>query len=449
MKSDTLAGQLLALGFVSERQLADARARARPAGIGEALVELGYCTRAQLHTALATRAEPGTIAAPRLGEVLIALDHLEEDRLATVLAAQAQDPRPLGALLVDHGACTFEQVFDGLVAQTKAANKNTKVIVVDDSPIVRRIVTRGLVDLGYDVVAIEAPEQALEQLDRIRPDIVVTDLDMPGMDGAELCRQLKVATANQLPVIILTANENVEATAGLRAGADDYVRKGTSMEELGARIDGILRRVSATSQMRKLFARYTSDAIVDQLLQSGGVVLGGEKREVTVLFADIRNFTSFSETHAPEDVVSTLNGILGKLADAVIANGGTIDKFLGDGLMAMFGAPMQQDDHAERAIAAGHAMLDAMRDNALAIGVAVNSGVVVVGSIGNERRTEYTCIGDVVNVCSRLCGLAEPRELLVGDGTYARVDMRRRFEALPAVKLKGKANAVPLYRAKR
>ncbi len=446
MRRHTLGGQLLRLGYVTERQLAEAEDKARPGRLGETVLELGFCTREQMHTALSQGAS-STLNAPRLGEVLIALEHLDDDKLDEVLALQASDPRPLGALLVDHGACTFEQVFAGLVAQGQAADKHAKLVVVDDSTIVRRILTRGLVDLGYDVIPFDRPQDLLDQLDQLEPDIIVTDLDMPEMTGAELCRAIKTSHP-QLPVIILTANEELEATEGLRAGADDYVRKGTSIEEVSARIDGILRRAKAASHVRKAFARYTSDAVVAQVLESNDVTVRGEKRDVSVLFADIRDFTSFAENHDPEEVVATLNVILGKLADAVIANGGTVDKFLGDGLMAVFGAPLRQADHAERAVTAGYQMLEALRDDTMKIGIAINSGAVVVGSIGNERRTEYTCIGDVVNVCSRLCGLARASELLVGEGTHARVEQRERFEPLPPVRLKGKANPVPLYRAK-
>jgi adenylate cyclase len=446
MQRRTLGEQLVTLGFVTEQQVIDARAR--PGRLGEALLERGACTREQLHAALASTASPAMSDAPRLGEVLIALDYLTGEKLSEVLAVQAQDARPLGELLIERGVCTFEHVYEGLIARGQAVDKHARVLLVDDSTIVRRVVTRGLVDLGYDVIAFEDPQVAFEQLDQVKPDIVVTDLDMPEMNGAELCRRLK-ATSPQLPVIILTANESDAATIGLRAGADDYVRKGTSMEELSARIDGILRRATAASRVRDLFARYTSDAVVDQVLKAGAVVLSGEKREVTILFADIRDFTSFAESHSPEDVVTTLNVMLGKIADAVIATGGTVDKFLGDGLMAVFGAPLHQDDHAARALTAAYAMLDALQDHSLGVGVAINSGVVVAGSIGNERRTEYTCIGDTVNVCSRLCGLAAPRELLVGEGTVARLDGRERFEPLPPVKLKGKAHPVAVYRARR
>jgi adenylate cyclase len=279
---------------------------------------------------------------------------------------------------------------------------------------------------------------------------------MPILDGAELCRRIK-RNARELPVIILTGNEHSAALAGLQAGADDYLRKYTTMKELAARIEGILRRTTATSRMHKLFARYTSDAVVDSLLQAGDFVLSGEKLEVTILFADVRNFTRFSEMHDPERVVKTLNDILSRLADAVLAQGGTIDKFLGDGLMAVFGAPIKTDDHARRGLAAAHGIQHAMDarnrdcnpDDILEVGVAINTGVVVAGSVGNERRTEYTCIGDPVNVASRLCALAEPGEILVGVGTVECFDDPGHFEERLPVFLKGKSQPVPVFRANR
>lgn len=295
----------------------------------------------------------------------------------------------------------------------------------------------------------------------MQPDLVVSDLEMPNLNGAELRRKLKEISQGQLPVIILTANESETAIAGLEAGADDYIRKGTSMEELGARISTILRRTNETSRVRKMFARYTSDAVVDQVLQASEVVLTGEKRDVTVLFADIRNFTSFAETQSPERVMTTLNDILGRLADAVLAHGGTIDKFLGDGLMAVFGAPMRQADDPQRALAAATQMLAAASarnatcnpELRLEIGVAINTGPVVAGSIGNERRTEYTCIGDTVNVASRLCSIADPGDILVGAGTVDRIAAdaggdRSRFDEMAPVHLKGKAQPTPVFRAK-
>jgi adenylate cyclase len=151
--------------------------------------------------------------------------------------------------------------------------------------------------------------------------------------------------------------------------------------------------------------------------------------------------------------MALLNEVLGRLADAVLSWGGTLDKFLGDGLMAVFGAPVAHDDDAQRAVQAALQMLESVRTRngeaqgpTLEVGIGVNSGVVVAGSLGSARHTEYTCIGDTVNVAARLCALAGPGEILVGQNTAEKLGALERFEALPPVKLKGKAQPVPLFR---
>jgi adenylate cyclase len=335
----------------------------------------------------------------------------------------------------------------------------TRIVLVDDSAIALAFVEEGLASLGFHVTSFNDPVSAYAHLETAapseRPDLVVTDLNMPPFDGAELCRRIKTLTAGQLPVVILTADDSETALVGLRAGADDYVRKGTSLEELAARIDGIVRRTSATERVKRLFARYTSDAVVDEILRAGEVVLSGEKRVVTVLFADIRGFTAIAETLPPEHVMHALNDLLGRFADAVLTCGGTLDKFLGDGLMAVFGAPVGRDDDPRRALTAAQLMLEAARArNAepnvtrLEVGIGINTGIAIAGSLGSERRVEYTCIGDTVNVASRLCALAGPGEILVGEETAHVLDLAR-FEALPAVQLKGKSQAIPIFRVPR
>ncbi|MBE2248745.1 MAG: response regulator, partial [Myxococcus sp.] len=329
------------------------------------------------------------------------------------------------------------------------------VMVVDDSALSCALVQDGLQVHGYEVLPFTDPFLALEQLDLLRPDLVLTDLDMPGLDGAELCRRVKAGPRLELPVLILTANDAEAQRVGLlKAGADDYVHKGASMGELAARIESVLRRTNQTERMRRLFARYTSDAVVEQVLRSGDVALSGEKREVTVLFADLRNFTAFAEAAAPEAVMSRLNDVLGRLADLVLAWGGTLDKFLGDGLMAVWGAPIRHDDDAQAAVSAALQMMTDVRDrNAarplderLELGVGINTGPVVAGSIGSARRTEYTCIGDTVNVASRLCALAGPGEILVGAGTAEVLRQFGPLEALAPVRVKGRTAPVPLFK---
>ena len=470
---------LIELGLVTESQVQEALALQSLTGsrVGESLMSLGYVTRVQLQRALSIALGQGRRVAldrPPLGEILVGLKYLDPGRLDEALVLQRKDGRKLGELLVALGACTHQQVYEALGLQqrmargeldvepappaasaTAATSTGTRVVVVDDSALACSLVEQGLSLLGFEVTTFLDPFQALEQLDALKPQLVLTDLDMPGIDGAELCRRLKNGPSRSVPVIILTANDaDAQRVQGLRAGADDYVNKGASLEELAARIESVLRRTTETERVRKLFARYTSDAVVEEVLRAGEVRLSGEKRAVTVLFADIRNFTALAESLPPEQVMAMLNEVLGELADAVLAFGGTLDKFLGDGLMAMFGAPVCHEDDARRAVECALAMMDAVRARnarqtqgpTLELGIGINTGQVVVGSLGSAKRTEYTCIGDAVNVAARLCALAGPGEILTGEDTAVEAQLRGAFEALPAVRLKGKAHAVPLFR---
>ncbi len=462
-----LLGEVLVrLQLARPAQVEAALERARKTGerIGQALVALGHLTPAQLETGLLEalglrRAQP----TPKLGEILVRLRHVTQAQVDEALARQKTHGGRLGELLVQLQACGLKQVYEALSLQSKATQPDsgpgegpTRVMVVDDSDIARTVIEQGLTGLGYEVVAVDHPARALELARASRPSIVLTDLTMPQMDGAELCRQLKGIGGRAVPVIILTANdEDAQRVGGLRAGADDYVSKGASLEELAARIDGVVRRSGETERVRHLFARYTSDAVVDEALSRGNVVLTGEKREVTVLFADIRNFTHLAEAVPPEQVVGVLNLVLEKLADAVLTCGGTLDKFLGDGVMALFGAPVSRPDDALRAVQAAELMMSSLVDlrnnphgpRELELGIGINTGVVIAGTFGSLARTEYTCIGDSVNVASRLCGVAGGGEILCGERTVQRVGAGR-FEALAPVRLKGKAQDVSVWRVK-
>jgi adenylate cyclase len=474
---------LLKLGIVTPSQVQEALALQTLTGqrVGEALISLGYVTREQIQDALSEALglnSDRTVAHPPLGELLVGMKYISLSQLEEALAFQRKDGRKLGEILVEMGHCSYKQIYEALSLQGRISGRletprpategKHRVMVVDDSPLACAFVQEGLETLGYEVVVFDDPYKALEQVSKVQPAIVLTDLDMPGLDGVELCRRLKDGPARQVPVIVLTANDGeTERVQGLRAGADDYVNKSASMNELSARIESVMRRTGETERMRKLFARYTSDAVVEEILKSPDtVVLTGEKREVTVLFADIRNFTGLAESLPPEQVVGVLNQVLGRLSDAVLTAGGTLDKFLGDGLMAVWGAPVHRSDDALRALQSSKMMMAAMeelrgqaeaefaarpedgRPLVLELGIGINSGVVVAGNIGGAMRTEYTCIGDAVNVAARLCALAGPGEILVGERTHELVQGGElSFEDLPPVKLKGKQQPVPLYRA--
>jgi adenylate cyclase len=211
-------------------------------------------------------------------------------------------------------------------------------------------------------------------------------------------------------------------------------------------------------QVKKLFSRYVSKDVFDQLMADpSSARLGGQRREMTVLFSDIRGFTTFSEQGEPEDIVAQLNEYFSRMVDVVFEHRGTLDKFVGDAVMALFGAPVDDPDHAEHAVQAGLAMLrelDALNRAwagrgrpPLAIGIGVNTGDMVAGNIGSEAIMSYTVIGDAVNLGSRLESLNKQHgtSLIVSETTRGRLKGRYDIRPLGDVVVKGKTRPVAIY----
>jgi adenylate cyclase len=463
---------LIAMGLVTEGQVQEALALQPLTGnrVGEALLSLGYLTRAQLQRALSAAVQQGdtvVLDRPPLGEILVGLRYVEQTAVTDALSAQQRTGKRLGELLVEQGSLTHKQLYEALGLQQRmapsegdaqapaepTAAKGRRLVVIDDSELACALLQEGLTSQGYDVTCFNDPFLALEQVDVLKPDLVLTDFDMPGIDGGEVCRRLKHGPRSTVPVIILTANDADDRhVKGLREGADDSVNKGASMGELAARVETVLRRTGETERVRRLFARSTSDAVVEEILRTGDVVLTGERRVVTVLFADLRNVTSFAEHRPPEEVMRRLNEVLGRMADLVLECGGTLDKFPGDGLMAVWGAPVTHDDDATAAVSTALRMMDefkrlpAVNEAQFELGIGLNTGPVLAGSLGSTRRTEYTCIGDAVNVASRLCAIAGSGEILVGEGTAKALEVVGPLEPLAPVRVKGRAQPVSPYR---
>lgn len=220
------------------------------------------------------------------------------------------------------------------------------------------------------------------------------------------------------------------------------------------RVEGEARKVRAT------FQRYVTPEVVDALLsQPDAAELKGGRREVTVLFADLRGFTAFAERMPPERVVQVLNQYLSAMAEAVLLRGGMVDKFLGDGLMALFGAPLPDEQHADAAV---RAALDALRrakelarragddpsSPGLSVGIGIHTGEVIVGSIGSPKRLEYTAVGDTVNVASRLQELAAPGSVVLSQRAVEALspELRALAEPLPPAAIRGRSEPVALFR---
>lgn len=214
--------------------------------------------------------------------------------------------------------------------------------------------------------------------------------------------------------------------------------------------------IAERERLRSLFSRYLAPSLVERLLSSPDAVqLGGNRKDVTILFADIRGFTGFSEREAPEAVVEILNQYLELATGEIFNQLGTLDKFLGDGIMALFGAPLDVPDHELAAVRAAIAMRSRLEDYRretgarVGVGVGLNSGEAIVGNIGTPELMSYTAIGDVVNVAARLESEARPGEILIGETTFERIADRIEVEELGPLHVKGRAVPVPTYKVHR
>ena len=217
-------------------------------------------------------------------------------------------------------------------------------------------------------------------------------------------------------------------------------------------------KIEREAETRAQFQRLLSPNLVEQIV-AGALQLdqAGSKRDVTMLFADIRGFTSMSERHAPEEMVRTLNEYFEVMVDVLFNNGGTLDKYVGDEIIGLFGAPVERPDspvlavrcalEMQRALEEFNRMRVATGADPIQIGIGVNTGPVIAGAIGSSRTLQYTVIGDAVNVASRLCSTAGPGEVLISQSTYDLVRGQVAVEDRDPVMVKGKSKAIQIYRA--
>ncbi len=208
------------------------------------------------------------------------------------------------------------------------------------------------------------------------------------------------------------------------------------------------------------FQRYFAPNLASQIAQSENAIqLGGSKRPVVIFFSDIRGFTPMSETMGPDEIATLLTEYFTEMVEIVFEHSGTLDKFMGDAIMALWGAPIAHEDDADRAMRCALDQLTALEKmnvkwksdgrQELGIGIGINFGEVFAGNIGSDRRLEYTVIGDAVNTANRLCSSAGPNEILISDAFYRQLKQPPQVEALEPVQVKGKSKKVPVYRVKR
>ena len=338
------------------------------------------------------------------------------------------------------------------------AERGARLLVADDNKVNRLLLARSLELQGHRVASAENGRVALEMLRNEAFDLLLLDMEMPELDGFQVLEQMVGdVRLRELPVIVTSSLEGVaHVVRCLELGADDYLHKPVNPVILKARIDSSLEKKRLRDQQKEMIKRFATSEVAEDLQQSG-FALGGRRVRATVMFADIRGFTSLVESQPPEETIELLNTYYTLMFDAISGHGGVVNQMIGDGLMAIFGAPLPL---AEPPLAAVRAALDmaemielfnlervALDKQPIRIGIGIASGEVVAGYTGTQQRATYTCIGDTVNLAARLEAHTKVagRSILVDGNTQAALGDRLPLEPLGEVQFKGKAAAVPVF----
>ena len=363
-----------------------------------------------------------------------------------------------------------------------------KVLVVDDTPQNVKLLADLLRAKGYAVVTASGGPEALAQVEAERPDLVLLDVMMPGMSGYEVCQKIRANPATGiLPVVMVTAlDPSQERIKGLDAGADDFLTKPVNHAELLARVRSLVRvkhlydtvqsqaaqlgewnrtlehrvgeqvtQLERLGRLKRFFSPQLAELIVTGDAEDP---LRSHRREITVVFLDLRGFTAFAETAEPEEVMGVLREYHAAMGELILAHEGTLERFTGDGMMIFFNDPVPIPNPAERALRMSVAMRDRVaemiakwkkRGYELDFGVGIAQGYATIGAIGFEGRWDYGAIGTVTNLAARLCGEAKPGQVLVSQRLVGSLEDLVEAEPVGDLALKGFLKPVPTFNVTR
>jgi adenylate cyclase len=359
-----------------------------------------------------------------------------------------------------------------------------RILIVDDNETNRDILLTRLGTHGYDLVQAADGEEAIEVARKSLPDLILLDVMMPKLDGIEATKRLKAdQTLPFMPIILVTAKADTkDVVAGLDAGADEYLTKPVDQISLVARVKSMLRvkelhdKVAAQAadlaswnktleqrvadQLKQIersdrLKRFLAPQIADLILSEGDEkVLESHRREITVVFCDLRGFTAFAETAEPEEVMAVLRDYHARLGVLIHKYEGTLERFLGDGLMVLFNDPLRCPDPSERAVRMAIEMRDGVAELAagwrkhghdLGFGMGIAHGYATLGRIGFEGRFDYSAIGTVVNLAARLCSQAAAGQILIDPKVQSAVEALAETEAAGELTLKGLSRPIKAF----
>lgn len=366
-------------------------------------------------------------------------------------------------------------------------DRKPRILVVDDTAANLRVVEAMLGPLGtYEIVTAASGQEALEKLATHPPDLVLSDIVMPGMSGYDLCRKIREDPATRfLPVVMVTASGDQERVQAIEAGADDFMQKPYNQLELRSRVASLIRlkqyhdtierqkveleewgrtlEARVNEQVEELekvarLRRFLSPQIAELVVSQGGeTLLEGHRREITVCFSDLRGFSTFSETAEPEEALAVLRAYHGALGGLVFRHEGTLEHFAGDGVMVFFNDPIEVPDPVHRAVRMAVAMRDRMaelcrewskRGYELGYGAGIHIGYATLGRIGFEGRYDYGAIGPVTSLAFRLSAEAKDGQILLSQRAFAAVEDVVEAEPMGELTVKGFSRPVATYNVK-
>ena len=367
-----------------------------------------------------------------------------------------------------------------------------RILAVDDVPNNLEIVRIRLEAEGYEVITAADGEEALARMRGSEPDLVLLDIMMPKLDGIAVLKQFRQEKSSRfVPVILVTAKgETRDIVEGLEAGGDEYLIKPYEQAELIARVRSLLRvkelhdmvqqqatQLKEQSEQLASWNRLLEQRVAEQMVELDRIrrlqwflapqvaqliassnapdaVLASHRRDVTVLFCDLRGFTSFTEISDPEEVMAVLREYHENVGELIFRHEGTLERFLGDGIMIVFNDPIACDDHSERAVRLALDIRERVqslatkwrsRGHDLGFGIGIASGYATLGQIGFDQRRDYTAIGRVTNLASRLCDEARPGQIVIAQRVYSCVEQSVEAVSLGELDLKGFKKPMAAY----
>ena len=309
-----------------------------------------------------------------------------------------------------------------------AKRSGPKLLIADDLVDIRRLLRAWAEVEGYVPIEAGNGNQAVEIALNEKPEVIIMDIMMPGKDGLTAVKEIRQFDPITGIVVLTAYGTEQRAVQAMRVGADDYMHKPFDAAELRVKLASVLQKQQLRIENQKLqdrlnaiLERFMPRSVIEQLMNAPDLPhLGGVRQDATILFANIRGFSLYAEQTEPETLVTTLNRYLAVATAAVRANGGTLDKYLGDGLLAIFNAPAKYDDHVWRAVRAAVELrhntevLNASADGrGLQFGVGVHTGKVVVGNIGTPELMNYTAVGECVNVAKQIESVTAPGRITI------------------------------------